>query len=255
MKYKCGVVYPAGVRMISNWKQKLHSRSGVAWLIGLAVLAVLVLLVIVLLPTIRHYRYEARAAACMASLDTARRQLANESMLLGEVNKEAEARDYVASVMPGWSDLCPGGGTTYIVPADSDPPYWTVICGMHGTDKKQCTRLNADYVLRQLRENLKTTRDEGKEYPETLTYFLNGKTREATLVHVSPGVRRGTSSTMDMKSIVAFYTIRGAGESDDLAGYGTSLKNGEISHFWFADEDYCAIWHASGGWSGDSWTR
>ena len=238
-----------------SWKEKLHNRSGVAWLIGLAVLAVLLLLVIVLIPTIQHYRYEARAAACMASLDTARRQLANESMLLGEVNKEAEARDYVASVMPGWSDLCPGGGTTYLVPVDNDPPYWTVICGMHGTDKKQNTRLNADYVLRQLRENLKKARDEGVEYPETLTYFLNGKTREAILVYADPGVRRGTKATMDLKGIVAFYTIRGAGESDDLARYGTKLKDGEISHFWFADDDYCAIWHTSGGWSGDSWSK
>ena len=238
-----------------SWKEKLHNRSGVAWLIGLAVLAVLVLLVIVLIPTIQRYRYQAGEAGCIASLDTARRQLASESMLIGEVSKEAEARDYVASVMPGWSDLCPGGGTTYIVPVDNDPPYWTVICGMHGTDKKQCTRLNADFVLRQLRENLKNVRDEGKEYPETLTYFLNGKTREATLVHANPGVRRGTSSTMDMKGIVVFYAIRGAGESDDLARYGTDLKDGEISHFWFADEDYCAIWHTSGGWSGDSWSK
>ena len=241
--------------MISNWKAKLHNRSGVAWLIGLAVLAVLILLVIVLIPTIQRYRYQAGEAGCMAALDTARRQLANESMLIGEVSKEAEARDYVASVMPGWSDLCPGGGTTYIVPVDNDQSYLTVICGMHGTDKKQCTRLNADYVLRQLRENLKTARDNGTEYPETLTYFLNGKTREAILVHTSPGVRRGTGSTMDMKGIVAFYTIRGAGESDDLARYGTKLKDGEISHFWFADDDYCAIWHTSGGWSGDSWSK
>ena len=60
----------AEVSMNLNWKAKLHNRSGVAWLVGLAVLAVLVLLVIVLLPTIRHYRYQAREAACMASLDT-----------------------------------------------------------------------------------------------------------------------------------------------------------------------------------------
>ena len=235
--------------------QKLHSRSGVAWLIGLAALAVLILLFIVLLPTIQHYRYEAGEAGCIASLDTARRQLANESMLLGQVSKASEARDYVASVMPGWSDLCPGGGTTYIVPTDESDPRWTVICGMHGTDRKQCTRLNADYVLSQLRENLKKARDEGEEYPETLTYFLNGKTRKATLVHADPGVKRGTNSTMDMKGTVAFYTIRGAGESEDLLKYGKSLKTGEISNFWFADEEYCAIWHTAAGWSGDSWSK
>ena len=234
--------------------EKLHNRSGVAWLIGLAVLAVLVLLVIILIPTIQHYRYEAGEAGCMASLDTARRQLANETMLIGEVSKASEARDYVASVMPGWSDLCPGGGTTYIVPAKSEAPYWTVICGMHDSDKKLCTRLNADYVLDQLRENLKKTQDDGNEYPEELTYFLNGKTRKATLVHSDPGVRRGTKSTMDMKGIVVFYTIRGAGESEDLLKYGKSLKNGEISSFWFADDDYCAVWHTSSGWSGDSWS-
>ena len=63
--------------MILNWKAKLHNRSGVAWLIGLAALAVLVLLVIVLIPTIHRYRYQAGEAGCIASLDTARRQLAN----------------------------------------------------------------------------------------------------------------------------------------------------------------------------------
>ena len=44
--------------MILNGKKKLHSRSGVAWLVGLAALAVLILLVIVLLPTIQRYRYQ-----------------------------------------------------------------------------------------------------------------------------------------------------------------------------------------------------
>ena len=238
-----------------SWKEKLHNRSGVAWLIGLAVLAVLVLLVIVLIPTIQRYRYQAGEAGCIAALDTARRQLANESMLIGEVNKEAEARDYVASVMPGWSDLCPGGGTTYIVPTNDEAPWLTVICGMHGTDKKQCTRLNADYVLRQLRESLKAALDENGEVPETLTYFLNGKTRKATLVHADPGVKRGTKASMEWKDIVVFYAVRGTGESEELAKYGTSLKDGEISHFWFADDDYCAIWHTSGGWVGDSWSR
>ena len=233
---------------------KLHSRSGVAWLIGIAVLAVLALLFVILLPTIRHYQYEAGEAGCIASLDTARRQLANESMLIGQVSKASEARDYVASVMPGWSDLCPGGGTTYIVPTDEDNPRWTVICGMHGTDRKQCTRLNADYVLRQLRENLKKAQDNGEQFPQTLTYFLNGKTRKATLVTTDPGVRRGTNATVGMEGTVAFYTIKGSGESDSLV-VGSSLKVGEISNFWFADEDYCAVWRASAGWSGDSWSK
>ena len=233
---------------------KLHSRSGVAWLIVIGILAVLVLLVIIMLPTIQRWRYEAGEAGCIAQLDTARRQLANESMLIGQVDKEAEAREFIASVQPGWDDLCPGGGTTYIVPTNDDNPRWTVICGMHGTDKKQCTRLNADYVLRQLRDNLKKAQDEGKQYPESLTYYLNGKTRKATLVTSDPGIRRGTSSTVGMEGIEVFYTIRGCGESEDLIT-STRTKVGEISNFWFADEDYCAIWRSGMSWSGDSWSK
>ena len=59
--------------MILNGKQKLHSRSGVAWLIGLAVLAVLILLVIVLIPTVQRYRYQAGEAGCIASLERPKR--------------------------------------------------------------------------------------------------------------------------------------------------------------------------------------
>ena len=236
--------------MSGRLNAKLNNRRGLAWLIGIAVLLVLVLLVIVMLPTIRRWQYEAGEAGCIAQLDTARRQLANESMLISQVSKESEARDFIASVQPGWDDLCPGGGTTYIVPTNDEAPYLTVICGLHGKDRKQCTRLNADYVLRQLRENLKKAQDDGDLVPNTLPFFLNGKNLEATRVDADPGINRGTNYIVCMDGIQVFYGIRGTG---DFTG-PSKLKDGEICAFWYADEDYCAKWRTPGSWTGDSWS-
>ena len=236
--------------MLDRLHAKLNNRRGIAWLIVIVILLILVVVAIMMLPTIERWRYEATEAGCIAQLDTARRQLANESMLISQVSKESEARDFIASVQPGWDDLCPGGGTTYIVPTGDETPYLTVICGMHGTDRKQCTRLNADYVLRQLRENLTQAQKDGDPIPNSLPFFLNGKKLTATRVDADPGIRRGTDYIIGMDGIQVFYGLRGTG---DFTG-PSKLKDGEICAFWFADKEYCAIWRTPGSWTGDSWS-
>lgn len=229
---------------------KLHSDRGMSWLIAILLLAVIVLSITALIPSYRRYQEQGKAVACATALDTARRQLAADFMLGGfENGKAEEAKEFVSYVMNGWDDLCPDYGTVYIVRRTDDSPMdWDIVCGLHCSDKKLRTRLNADYVLEQLREALKTAQADGVQYPESLTYTLHGKTRTALLVDASTNLKRGTSTTEGYEGIVAFYSL--VGHSDFGAGKG---KDGALWYFSYADEAHCANWRADDGWTGDSY--
>ena len=168
----------------------------------------------------------------------------------GENSSAEEARDYVGFVMAGWDDLCPGGGTTYIVPKENSELAWDVVCGLHGSDRKQCTRLNADYVLEQLREELRSAQVLGTKYPEKMTVSLHHKPLEALITEEDTGLRRGTRATVGAKGTLVSYAI--AGYSD--FGTGRGVPVGEISWFSYADEEHCANWSAWDGWTGDSYS-
>ena len=230
--------------------EKLHQNRGIARLVVILTVAALVLLAAALYPVIQRYRFRADALGCLAGLDTARRQLAAAYLFEGENSSAEEARDYVGFVMAGWDDLCPGGGTTYIVPKDDSELAWDVVCGLHGQDRKQCTRLNADYVLEQLREELRTAQVLGTTYPERMTVTLHHKPLEALITEEDTGLRRGTRATVGAKGTLVSYAI--AGYSD--FGTGRGVPVGEISWFSYADEEHCANWSAWDGWTGDSYS-
>ena len=230
--------------------KKLHTSRGFSRLTALLLLLVLALLAGVLLPTVRHYRFQADSVACASALDTARRQLAADYMLRGSNSTAKEAREYVGLVMDGWDDLCPAGGTCYIVHRTDSELEWDVVCGLHGADRKQCTRLNADYLLNQLREELRRQQLAGNPCPSTLTASVNGKRLTARLTEEETGLRRGTSATVGEKGTVLAYGIAGHGAFDSDSG----AKPGEICYFSYANEEYCANWSAREGWTGDSWS-
>ena len=230
--------------------EKLHQNRGIARLVVILTVAALVLLAAALYPVIQRYRFRADALGCLAGLDTARRQLAAAYLFEGENSSAEEARDYVGFVMAGWDDLCPGGGTTYIVPKDDSELAWDVVCGLHGQDRKQCTRLNADYVLEQLREELRTAQVLGTTYPERMTVTLHHKPLVALITEEDTGLRRGTRATIGAKGTLVSYAI--AGYSD--FGTGRGVPVGEISWFSYADEEHCANWGAWDGWTGDSYS-
>ena len=231
-------------------RTKLHQTLGIARLVVILTAAALVLLAAALYPVIQRYRFRADALGCLAGLDTARRQLAAEYLFEGENSSAEQARDYVGFVMAGWDDLCPGGGTTYIVPKDDSELAWDVVCGLHGQDRRQCTRLNADYVLEQLREELRTAQVLGTTYPERMTVTLHHKPLEARITEEDTGLRRGTRATVGAKGTLVSYAI--AGYSD--FGTGRGVPVGEISWFSYADEEHCANWSAWDGWTGDSYS-
>ncbi len=231
-------------------RSKLHQIRGIARLVVILTVLALVLVAAALYPVIQHYRFRADALGCLAGLDTARRQLAAEYLFEGENSSAEEARDYVGFVMAGWDDLCPGGGTTYIVPKDDSELAWDVVCGLHGQDRKQCTRLNAEHVLQQLREELHTAQVLGTTYPERMTVTLHHKPLEALITEEDTGLRRGTRATVGATGTLVSYAI--AGYSD--FGTGRGVPVGEISWFSYADEEHCANWSAWGGWTGDSYS-
>ncbi len=235
-------------------RSKLNSGLGVARIIVILAVLVIVMAVIIMIPGYRRYQRLGYSVACATALDSARRQLAADFMLSGWENDSAEgAQALVAHAMNGWDDLCPEGGTVYIVhntgETVSTELEWDVICGLHGRDKKRCTRLNADYVLDQLREALNIEQNKGNPYPESLPFTLHGRQYTALLVDEETGLKRGTSTTEGYEGIVAFYSI--AGHSD--FGAGSGAKEGEIWYFSFADETHCAAWKKGDGWSGDSY--
>ena len=231
-------------------RTKLHQTLGIARLVVILTVLALVLVAAALYPMIQHYRFRADALGCLAGLDTARRQLAAAYLFEGENSSAEGARDYVGFVMAGWDDLCPGGGTTYIVPKDDSELAWDVVCGLHGQDRKQCTRLNADYVLQQLREELRTAQVLGTTYPERMTVTLHHKPLEALITEEDTGLRRGTRATVGAKGTLVSYAI--AGYSD--FGTGRGVPVGEICWFSYADEEHCANWSAWDGWTGDSYS-
>lgn len=236
--------------MDSKLRSKLHSESGVSWLIAVLLVAVLVLSITAMIPTYRRYQEQGKAVACATALDTARRQLASDFMIGGFENGKAdEAKGFVSKVMNGWDDLCPDYGTVYIFRRTDDSPMdWDIVCGLHCPDKKLRTRLNADFVLEQLKEALKKAQADGVTYPESLPYTLHGKTRTALLVDASTNLKRGTSTTEGYEGIVACYSI--VGHSDYGADKG---KDGALWYFSYADEAHCANWSADKGWTGDSY--
>ncbi|MCR5664860.1 MAG: hypothetical protein K6G17_08340 [Oscillospiraceae bacterium] len=230
---------------------KLHSRSGIARAVVILAVAVLVMALVILIPIIRKYNRMGENVACAAALDTARRQLIDDYMLNGFKDIDAEyAKGRIGFVMNGWDDLCPGGGTVYIIHSEKTGVGYDVACGMHASDKRLRTRLNSGFVLEQLQEALRLSKLDGEDCPETLTVKLNGKELVCRLTEEEVPFRFGTRLTDGYKGTVAFYAIEGEGEVS-----AEGCKDGEICYFSFADEESCANWRFDDGWKGDAYQR
>lgn len=232
--------------------RKLNSRRGISRLVVIMLALILILCIAIAIPIYQKYRRQAKIIACATGLDTARRQLASNFMFNGfENDKAEEAKEFVTFVMNGWDDLCPEGGDVYIVPKANSELDWEIICGLHCSDKRLCTRLNAFNVREQLRNALLKEQALGNMYPETLPFTLHHKEYTAELVDESTGLRRGTRTTMgrEKDGIVAYYSI--VGHSD--YGKDSGMKEGQIWYFSFADEEHCANWTYHDEWTGDSY--
>ena len=235
---------------VRSIRGKLHSRRGIMWITALLLILVIVMAVITMIPGYQEYQRKGKTVACATALDSARRQLAANFMLDGFVNgSDEDAKALVAAVMNGWDDLCPDGGTVYIVPRTDSELAWDVVCGLHCSDSKYRTRLNSDYVLDQLREALRVAQVNGEPFPESLKFTLHHKTHTAYLVDAPSGLKRGTRTTEGQEGIVAYYSV--VGHSD--FGADSGMKEGALWYFSYADEDHCANWSYHDSWTGDSY--
>lgn len=228
-------------------EQKLGGSGGIAALVVVLAVLVLVLAVIAAAPVYRNYREQADEIGCVSSLTSANNQLAIETLSEGDTTA-GEAKAIVTRAMNGWDDLCPAGGTPYLVAAEGDVP-WRVVCGLHDKDTKERTRLNAAYALKQLRQKVDLEQKLGDLTPPEVTVVLNGKEYRALLTEQETGMKRGTATTSGVKGTVIRYALAGHGAFAEEV----SLPEGSICYFCFADEAHCAIWKHREGWSGDSY--
>ena len=233
--------------MRKNGKQKLGGSDGIAALIVVLAILVLALAAAAAAPMLRNYREQADEIGCVSSLTSANNQLTIETISGGEMTA-GEAKAIVTKAMSGWDDLCPAGGTPYLVAAEGGVP-WRVGCGLHDKDTKERTRLNAAYVWKQLRQKIDLEQKLGNLTPPEVTVTLNGKEYRALLTEQETGMKRGTATTSGVKGTVIRYSLAGHGAfAEDV-----SLPDGSICYFCFADEEHCAIWKHREGWSGDSY--
>ena len=222
-------------------RRKLSSRSGgVNRLVLILALAVLVLFAAIVLVAVRSYFARAELYGCTIAVKKAQDMLDEEYMFKGFTDlDDGEARAIVDRSMVKRDALCPGGGDYYIINNPGRAATAVVVCGIHDTDLKQRTRLNAQNVLNQLRKAVETERLMQRDDPETITVSLNSQDLTAELVTEETDLVRGTFSTSGYRGTVAFYMLDEDG----------------VSYLSFADEDHCANWKKGEGWTGDSYNK
>jgi len=230
--------------MNDRMRKQLHSSRGMARLTGILLAAVTVLLVVVMIPVVRAYRAEMRRIECVQSLDSATRQVAADYLMRYSGDQTAkDAKSVAAEAMLGWEDICPGYGTVYVVsnnvPEGKDGLPFRLVCGLHDTDLKERVRLNADYVLEQVREAVRVARAKEESAPAQVDAAINGGTQPVLLLDEPNSLRRGTGASIGHKGIEAYYTVD---------------ENGAVAWFVYADENHAAVWRTGDGWTGDSYS-
>lgn len=228
---------------------KLHSRRGLSLLAAILLVLVVVMCVLVSIPLVRRYTRQADTFGCAAAMDSATRQIAIDYLAQEQNPTPERVRQVVERAMRDVDALCPAGGEVYVVSNPNGQPPFALVCGLHGSDARQNTRLNAQRVLERLNAALLQARRDGDELPRTLTVTLHGEVLTAQLVTEEVPLKRGTATTSGYEGTVVFYGIAGHGE----VGMGTTADDGEICYLAFADETHCALWTAGQPWSGDSY--
>ena len=232
--------------MSDRVQSKISSVHGLARIHVVLAVLIIILVVIISIPTVKAYKYHGDWLLCADSLRVVNGALTVDFLENDLKSKSlTDSEDALEAILPGREDYCPAGGTVYFVRQENGT--WKAICGAHDSDHAERTRLNAVYVLSQLREELPKAQLEEK-IPESMEVKLNGRTYTCKLTEKDPGIRRGTSTTKGYSGTVIFYGIAGVGEFEN-----SSAEEGTIAFFSFADEDNNANWSAENGWSGSAY--
>lgn len=230
----------------NNFWRKLHSQSGIAWLVVvLAVACALMILLIVGEPALKKLQSRMASFGCVVALNKAQTALDTEDLQAGSHGLSYEsAKAIMEKNQWAMETLCPGGGDCYLIPDpdadllkrefDEGKTRYVVVCGLHDDNDKRRTRLNAQNVLEQVQVEVKHKRLIGVADPASAEVTLNGKTMTAYQRDVE--MTAGTYLTPGQDGTVAYYLLDDDG----------------VSRFSFADENYCANWKPLWGWSGNA---
>ena len=222
-------------------------RGGINRAVAILLVLIGIMLVIIAIPSWNAYRYRAQKLACEQAMKSAKDGLIIEYLDRWDSGTVQQAMETLDKVLPERANICPAGGTVYLVRRDDG--IFEPVCGMHDSDLPRRCRLNAARAMELLGEARRIIKRETKQEPESVRIELNGKPLDCVRVQEEPKLRRGTRTTAGFDGVVAFYGV--AGEGAFAAGSGA--KNGAVCYFIYADEDYCAIWHANDGWRGTSY--
>ena len=221
----------------------LSRRGGINRLIAILLVLIAILLVLIAIPGYRVFRYRSQKTGCEQAMKSARDGLIIDYLSHWEAGSVEDAIQTLDEVLPARADICPAGGTVYLVRGKNG--IFEPICGLHDSDIPRRARLNASRAKDLLTEGLRRARRELGEEPESLEIRLNSKPLECVRVTEEPNIHRGTKTTDGYKGVVCFYGLAGEGDFAGISG-----KAGEIVYFIYADEDTCAIWHKKDGWTG-----
>ena len=223
---------------------KMRSCAGrVNRVIAVLLALICVMLVLIAIPRLNDYRRRAQKLACDQAMASARDGLIIEYLRTWDAGSAQTAMVTLDEVMHGRDDLCPSGGVVYL--ARKDNGIFEPVCGLHDSDLKRRVRLNASHALDMLGEALQSRKQAG----DAVMLSINGST--LTCVRVGgeeKNLRHGTNATTGYEGTVCFFGVSGEGDFID-----SSVEAGQVCYFVYADENYCAIWRADDGWTGDAY--
>ena len=235
--------------------RKLHSdRGGVKWPFLVLIAAIIFLVVLIAIPYWKDFQYHAEKVGCDQAMKSAGDGLIIE--YLGDQTELTveEAMKRLDKIMPARDELCPAGGSVYLTKGEHG--IFVPVCGLHDSDTQERVRLNASYAKLQLEAALEKAKEEVQPTEAARDSFgreitnIRINNRDLSCVHVlqEEPIRHGTKYTQGYQDVVAFYGLEGEGTF--ASGF---VNKGKISYFVYADENYCAIWRARDGWSGDAY--
>lgn len=228
--------------------KSVKDRRGISKVVVVLIILAIILVVAVSIPIVISLLQKSAKIGCEQALDTARRQL-SDAYQLGTIHNIEDAKKHVTLVMDGWDDICPEGGTIYIIKQNNDAEPYRLVCGLHNEDLKENTKLNSENVFEQVKAAVKKCQADGDKYPDSVTVKLHNKDVVVTRVESETNINYGTKSTPDVKGTVIYFGITGKFDYEKKADRDDS----EVCYFDYADEEYAAVWNLQEGWHGSSY--
>lgn len=220
--------------------------SGITRAAGVLLILIAVMLVLIAIPGYKVFCYRAEKTGCDQAIKSAEDGLIIEYLYSFKEGSVEKARSTLDDVMPARPGICPAGGTVYLL--RDNRGIYTVVCGLHGSDKKQRVRLNASRAMELLAEARQKAKGTVQKNSDSVEIELNGRRLECVRVSDQLDIRRGTATTNGYDGVVCFYGLEG----DGVFNTGKA-EEGEICYFVYADENYAAVWRADDGWTGDAY--